>query len=158
MQPIRLIVTLTLALAGYFVPAHAAGQDAEAQVRNAVDGLFEAMRTVDGARAAALFHPEARLLSVSESNGASFLSATPATEFVQAVGTPRTDLWDERISGLEIRVDGNMATAWMNYGFFLGGQFSHCGVNAFQLFEEPEGWRIIQVTDTRRREGCQPPP
>ncbi|HFA51249.1 MAG TPA: hypothetical protein ENJ95_19730 [Bacteroidetes bacterium] len=32
---------------------------------------------------------------------------------------------------------------------------SHCGVNAFHLFKSREGWKITQVTDTRRRNNCQ---
>lgn len=127
---------------------------AEEEVRGMVTALFDAMRTADGERAGALFHPDARLLSIGERNGVPVLSSTPAADFVRAIGTPRTEIWDERISGLEIRVDGNMATAWMNYGFFLGGQFSHCGVNAFQFFRDADGWRIIQVTDTRRQQPC----
>lgn len=75
---------------------------------------------------------------------------------VQAVASPRTEVRDERIWNLEIRVDGNFATAWMNYAFYLDDRFSHCGINSFQLFRGVDGWRIVQVTDTRRREGCQP--
>ncbi len=78
--------------------------------------------------------------------------------FVAAVGTPHDEVWDERIWNVQVRVDGNLATAWMDYAFYLGERFSHCGVNAFQLFRGPEGWRIIQIADTRRREGCQTPP
>ncbi|HYJ79808.1 MAG TPA: hypothetical protein VEW03_09420 [Longimicrobiaceae bacterium] len=74
--------------------------------------------------------------------------------FVRAVGTPHTETWDERISGLEVRIDGPLATAWMNYTFYLDGRLSHCGVNAFQLARTPTGWKTIQITDTRRREGC----
>jgi hypothetical protein len=40
----------------------------------------------------------------------------------------------------------------MNYAFYLDDQFSHCGVNAFQLVRMEAGWQIIQITDTRRRE------
>ncbi|TAK42505.1 MAG: hypothetical protein EPO28_07185 [Saprospiraceae bacterium] len=36
---------------------------------------------------------------------------------------------------------------------------SHCGVNAIQLFKSAEGgWKIIHITDTRRREGCRTEP
>ena len=32
---------------------------------------------------------------------------------------------------------------------------SHCGINAFQLFKSSDGWKVIQITDTRNKEGCQ---
>jgi hypothetical protein len=49
-------------------------------------------------------------------------------------------------------VDGPLATAWMDYTFHVGERFSHCGVNAFQLFRSDDGWQIIQIADTRRSE------
>jgi hypothetical protein len=57
--------------------------------------------------------------------------------------------------GYEIAVDGALATAWILYQFYVGSTFSHCGVNAFQLFKSKDGWKIIQITDTCRREGCE---
>ena len=54
-----------------------------------------------------------------------------------------------------VHIDGHMATAWTPYAFYLGGDLSHCGVNAFQLFNGKDGWKIIRITDTRRREGCE---
>jgi hypothetical protein len=79
-------------------------------------------------------------------------------EFVEAVGTPHDDVWDERIWRQDVQVDGNLASAWTEYTFFLGEKMSHCGVNAFQLFRSETGWKIIQLTDTRRRIDCQSQP
>lgn len=61
-----------------------------------------------------------------------------------------------RIWDVEIQVDGPLATAWVPYVFYVGDQLSHCGVNAFQFAELESGWKIIQVTDTRRR-ACDVP-
>lgn len=37
----------------------------------------------------------------------------------------------------------------------LYGDFSHCGIDAFQLFKDDKGeWKITQIVDTRRKEGC----
>ena len=35
-----------------------------------------------------------------------------------------------------------------------GEQFSHCGVDAFQLAKYQEGWKVVTLADTRQREGC----
>jgi hypothetical protein len=40
------------------------------------------------------------------------------------------------------------------YTFYVGDQMSHCGVNAFQLMKTTEGWKIIGITDTRRKDNC----
>jgi len=151
-QVLTPIVILGLVLS--MSPVQLQGQSADNEVADVVTGLFDAMRTADGAVATALFHPDARLMSASVRNGVPTLSVTPASEFARAVGSPRTEVWDERISGLEIRVDGSLATAWMNYSFYVDDRFSHCGVNAFQLYRGASGWQIIQITDTRRPDQC----
>lgn len=67
---------------------------------------------------------------------------------------PSDQKWDERLLDYNIQVDGNMANAWTPYEFWFNGEFSHCGVNSFQLFKEGEQWKIIYLIDTRRKSGC----
>jgi hypothetical protein len=123
----------------------------EAQVREVIDRLFDGMRRGDSTAVRSVFHPEARMLSTMLQNGNPAMQAGDVDEFVRAVGSPHAEVWDERIDDLEIRVDDPMATAWMTYRFHLGDAFSHCGVNAFDLVRGAEGWRVVQVMDTRRR-------
>ena len=68
---------------------------------------------------------------------------------------PDNQKWDERLLEYKIKVDGNMANAWTSYEFWYNGEFSHCGVNSFQLFKDGEHWKIIYLIDTRRKQGCQ---
>ncbi|CAN5870818.1 nuclear transport factor 2 family protein [soil metagenome] len=139
-------------------PSSALAQSAEQEVMATVQRLFDGMRAGDSTVVRSVFHPSARLVSVGMREGAPVLREDAIDAFVAAVGTPHDEVWDERIWNTQVRVDGNLATAWMDYAFYLGERLSHCGVNAFQLFRGPEGWRIIQIADTRRREGCQTPP
>lgn len=148
------ILILTLLLCGVSSSSIHGQIAAEAEVTAAIERLFDAMRGADGEVAASLFHPDAILVSISEQDGRTDLSQEAATAFIEAIGTPRTEIWDERISNLEVRVDGPLATAWMDYSFYLDGEFSHCGVNAFQLLYEETEWRIFHIADTRRREAC----
>jgi hypothetical protein len=69
---------------------------------------------------------------------------------------PDTLQIEERLLGYSIRVDGPLAQAWTPYEFYLQGDLHHCGVNSFQLFRDPEGWKIIYIIDTRRVIGCDP--
>jgi hypothetical protein len=75
-------------------------------------------------------------------------------DFLNMIATPRKEIFDEQILSFEIRIDGQMATAWTPYKFYLDKTFSHCGVNAFQLFKSENGWKIISILDTRRKEPC----
>jgi hypothetical protein len=154
MRQSRRIPVIAIIILAVLRGVPAVAQSPQDEVREAVQALFDAMRDGDGDRAAALFHPEARLMSVVTTASGSALTSTPVGEFTRAVGSPREVVWDERISELSIRTDGGLATSWMNYSFYLGDQFSHCGVNAIQWARIETEWRIIQITDTRRTESC----
>ena len=47
-----------------------------------------------------------------------------------------------------------MAHVWVPYKFYLNGMLSHCGANSIQLIKEEEGWKIISLLDTRRKNNC----
>lgn len=117
--------------------------------------LFDAMRTGDSAMLQSAFHPNARLQTVfTDKSGKRRVKEESIAAFAEAVGSPHEAVFDEKIWSYDIQIDGLLATAWTEYSFFLGDQFSHCGVNAFQLFQGEEGWKILNITDTRRRENC----
>ena len=42
-----------------------------------------------------------------------------------------------------ITTDGNIASVWAPYEFYLDEVFSHCGTNLFFLVKENEKWRIL---------------
>ena len=50
----------------------------------------------------------------------------------------------------EIKIDGPLANAWVEYEFWLDGKLSHCGVNSIHLIKEKNGWKIFNITDSRR--------
>ncbi len=129
----------------------------EAGVRATIDALFDGMRAGDSTAVRAVFHEDARLHTASGPGETSAVQATPIDAFVEAVGRPHEKVWDERIWNVEIRVDGPLASAWVPYVFYRGDEWSHCGVNALQLIRRADGWRILQITDTRHQE-CSVPP
>lgn len=124
------------------------------EVRAAIGRLFDAMRAGDSTALRAAFHPEARLMRVVRENEQHRLEMTPVDEFVRLVGTPHDEVYDERVDAMEIMIDDGLATAWMDYRFFVGERFSHCGVNAFQMVRSSSGWQVISLVDTAR-EGCE---
>lgn len=155
MRALRLMFPVLLAAAAaspLAAQAPAAQTPEQQEVRQAVERLFNGMRAGDSTVVRAAFHPQARLQTTAVREGQAMLRTDSVDAFVRAVGTPHTEVWDERISNVEIRVDGPLATAWMDYAFYAGDRFSHCGVNAFQFFKAAQGWQIIQITDTRNRE------
>ncbi|HEY0898874.1 MAG TPA: hypothetical protein VGD90_06050, partial [Sphingobacteriaceae bacterium] len=63
-------------------------------------------------------------------------------------------VWDEQITFDAIQVDAGLASVWTSYKFYLGKNFSHCGVNSFQLVKMNGNWKITYLIDTRRKENC----
>lgn len=139
------------------VTISAQAQSAPADVAEVVDRLFDGMRAGDSTAVRSVLHPEARLLTTATRDGKPMLHAASIAQFLEAIGTPHDQVWDERIWDLDIRNDDRLATAWMKYAFYVGDKFSHCGVNAFQFFDGEDGWKVIQITDTRRTDGCDLP-
>lgn len=152
--PGSLGLTLVLGL-GTVPPAHA--QDAAADkspVLAVVRRLFDGMRAGDSAAVRATFHPQALLASAAVRNGTPVFQVDTVDAFVRAVGSPHEQVWDERTRNERVEIDGPLASVWAEYSFYAGKKFSHCGIDAFQLARDGEVWRIVALTDTRRRDGC----
>ncbi len=146
MKQLALLVTVLLAGTG---SAH--GQGAEDDVMQPIQSLFDAMRSGDSALARTVFHPQARLARVPSNDGALTVDDATLESFIAAIGREHDKVWDERIWDWEIKIDGNMATVWTKYAFYLGDEFSHCGVDAFQVVRTGGNWQILNLIDTMRK-------
>jgi hypothetical protein len=156
MKRISHFLTLAL-LAGAF--AHetnaATPPTDETDARQVVDKLFTGMRTGDSTLVRSVFTKTAALTSISKNAADSVVTHKGSIDgFVKAVGTPHKDQWDERIYDVKVSIDGPMAVVWAPYKFYLGDKFSHCGVNVFNLIKTGAGWKINDITDTRRKDAC----
>jgi uncharacterized protein (TIGR02246 family) len=149
------LAVMTLASLG---PAPLRAQDSAAEVVAVVQRLFDAMRAKDTVALRAVFHPEATLTGLGrDQQGHVVVRAVPAARFIAGIAGATAHL-DEQFWNPEVRIDGDLATVWTRYTFYADGALSHCGVDAFQLARMDDGWKIIQIADTRRREGCTGPP
>lgn len=135
--------------------AQAQSSDSQLAIKQTITHFFDAMRNVDSALARKTLHPDVSLKSVSvKKDGSVHIQKETALEVLKAIGMPRKDVWDERILSWDIHIDGALATAWCDYAFYLNDQFSHCGVDAFQLIKYNNQWLISDITDTRRKTSC----
>jgi hypothetical protein len=133
-------------------PAYATDSAAVHQV---VTTLFDGMRTRDTAGMRALFHEPTAMRSAFIRQGTNTVSADGVEDWLQGVASaPDTLFLDERLGPPDIRVDGNLASMWVYYEFYAGDRFSHCGVDSIQLARTDGGWKIILVSDSRRRADC----
>ena len=138
----------------FLLPVSLRAQSEDAAVLAVVQQLFDAMRARDTAKMRATLHPDARMVSPSLRDTAVVVQVESPDGWLGAVARSTGGMPDERTRNPVVRVDGPLASVWMDYSFYVGDRFSHCGVDTFHLVRIAAGWRIIDLADTRRRDGC----
>lgn len=155
MKKILLTLSLFFCLAGALSAQSKEGTEKEAIV-TVIKNFFDAYRAQDTSIMSALFFPGATMGSAgADKEGKPQFRKGDVQSFLNFAGTKNGNYYDERIYSYDVTVDGPLATAWTEYSFFLNKNFSHCGYNMFTLFKSADGWKVINITDTRRKEGCK---
>ncbi len=129
----------------------------KAALKKAVNTLFEGMKNGDSAAVHAVFHDKVVMQGIHFSEKKQqqvFSNGGSLNDFLKAIGTNHDQIWDEKIGKIKVRIDGPLAHAWCNYQFFIGNNFSHCGVDSFTFVKLNNEWKIVQLIDTRRKENC----
>lgn len=126
-------------------------------VHQTIINLFDGMREGDSAKVSATFDPSVRMFSsYRNKEGKLILKEGKLKSFLTAIGTPHDKIWDERLSNTVVYLDGGIAQVWTEYSFYVGDEFSHCGVDAFHLIKDDTGsWKIIHLMDTRKKKACR---
>lgn len=127
-------------------------QTSEDSVKAVVNNLFAAMKNSDATALQAVFADSAILQTIT---AAGRIRNEDVKAFVKQISSLPKEAADERIKFDMVKVDGSLASVWTPYQFYYNGQFSHCGVNSFQLVRLNGSWKIQYLIDTRRRQGCQ---
>jgi hypothetical protein len=162
----RFLIVLTIAFAcvffqqqksyGQLVPAAEGTSTAEDSVKAVINTLFTAMKKADPELLKTCFADSMVLQTISRNKEGKLVVLTdkPAA-FAASISNLAAGDADEQIQFELVRTDGPLAMAWTPYKFYYKGQFSHCGVNSFQLVRFNGEWKIQYIIDTRRRVGCE---
>lgn len=151
---------LLLALGLISISAFAQLPDEKKSVEATIQTLFTAMKKGDSSLLRTAFSDEVTMATVATGKDGNpvIKREVGIANFMKAIGTPHAEPYNEPIWNLKIEVDGRFAQAWCDYAFYLGNNFSHCGVDAFHLFKGSDGkWKVFHLADTRRKEGCNVP-
>ncbi|MCZ4223892.1 nuclear transport factor 2 family protein [Pedobacter rhodius] len=146
------VLALICAFFGQSLKAQSPDEDA---VKKTVNNLFLGMKTGDSTLAASAFAPNSILQTIVSKDGKNTVRTEPVPEFIKFIGTPHKQKYDERIVFTKVLIDGPLASVWTDYKFYVDEQFSHCGVNSFQLVKGEKGWQIVYIIDTRRKDQCK---
>ena len=118
-------------------------QTAQDSVKAAVNTMFTAMINADSTALYSIFSPSAVLQTISSTKeGATVVKTEVITNFASSIGKLKIGDANEQISFGAVHIDGALASVWTPYQFYFKGQFSHCGVNSFQLVRLNGEWKI----------------
>ena len=135
---------------------NACSQSAEDSVKSVIIKMFTGMREADTAMLKSCFADSMIMQTISRNKEGNLIVRNESPfGFISFIAKEAKGNADERISFETIKVDGPLAMAWTPYNFYYKGQFSHCGVNSFQLVRFNGEWKIQYLVDTRRRQGCK---
>lgn len=132
-------------------------QTTEDSVKAVINKMFEGMKNSDAVVLKICFGDSALLQTISRNKDGNVVVRNESVkDFIETISKLAKGAADERITFESIKTDGPLAIVWTPYNFYFNNQFSHCGVNSFQLVRFGEGWKIQYIIDTRRRQGCNP--
>ena len=121
-----------------------------------IQEIFDGMRESDTTKMAPYMHSKVQMQSLNVSNNGNKVSQlSGASGWLDAVAQNKGQVWNEEVNNLQIISDGAVATAWMDYKFYLGSKLSHCGINSFQFVKIDDNWKIIYIIDSRKKKNCQ---
>lgn len=144
---------LLVALAGLSWVGKA--QTASDSVQTVIRSFFDAMYKCDTAALRDCFYTGCIMQTVVNTPDGGRVRNESVDDFIRQIASLQPGDASERIVFEAVKTDGPLAFAWTPYSFYYKSQFSHCGVNCFQLVRISSGWKIHYVIDTRRRNGCK---
>lgn len=156
---IRLIALLCFGSLSISLDAQSSDNETEqAAVLATVDSFFAALARGDrnGLEATTLSGAEF-LISAVDADGEISLNSRSRDEFVSSIANNSASLL-ERYWDATVLIREGIAVFWAPYDFHVDGNFSHCGIDSFQLFKEDGRWKIGNSSYTVERLNCEPSP
>ena len=121
----------------------------EKEVKQVIQNMFQAMLQGDTSLLRTCFSDKVIFQTIVNKPEGAIIKTESINDFIQSVGKQTPNALDERIEFGAIQLDPLMATVWTPYTFYFKGQYSHKGINSFQLVKLKEGWKIQYLIDTR---------
>jgi len=124
----------------------------ETEILAAFQLLFDALESGDEELLRAIVDPSVVMHSSETRDGVTTFGSATLDGLATRITSSDVPLI-ERMWDPVVMVNGPLATVWTPYDFYAGDVFSHCGVDAANLLDTEDGWRIVALSWTR----LQPP-
>lgn len=126
-------------------------------VLDVVQTFFDTMESRDEEAARAILDPEGSFVSVRQQDGRQVVRRSSLSQYLDSLTDGEVTRL-ERMWEPQVLIRGPIAIVWTQYDFYRDGEFSHCGVDAFQLVKGERGWIINGGTYTVEPTGCAESP
>ena len=132
--------------------------DDRALILETVQKFFDSIEFRDRQLLESILVPNSLNISARElDDGEAQLNVMSYDEVVTALTRPGRNAkersWDETVL-----IQGNIAVVWTPYDFHVDGEFSHCGIDSFQLIKQDGQWLISNSSWTLETENCPASP
>ncbi|TYP99632.1 putative lumazine-binding protein [Tenacibaculum adriaticum] len=151
----RIITLLAILALNYVVNAQSSSE--KKAIKNTIETFFEGLHKGDSTLVSSTLHPSIKMQTTFTDKGGEkkLITETKEKVLISIASKKSTDTYLEKLLSYDIKIDGNLASVWTPYEFYYNGNFSHCGANSFQLFNNNGKWEIIYIVDMRRRDNCE---
>jgi ketosteroid isomerase-like protein len=121
----------------------------ETAVLGSVQALFDAIEAKDADAARALTYEDTTFTSLSLGGEGWARRVSSMDQFAAGIAEAAPAL-REVMNHPRVFVDGPLAVVWTPYEFFIDGEKSHDGIDAFVLIREDGMWRVDSLAYTVR--------
>mgnify|MGYP005636202685 FL=1 len=128
----------------------------EKEIKKVIDTFFEGLHKGDSTFIKNTLHNDIKIQTTStDKDGNKILKTDSRQKLLTSIANKNPEhIYLEKLLSYDIKIDGNLASVWTPYEFYFNGNFSHCGANSFQLFNNNGKWQITYLIDMRRRDDC----
>lgn len=153
MRTVLIVIALLLSMLTRGQDRWSPGQK---EVKQTIEDFFDGFHNRDSLQLRRTMDSQIVMHTIAKTkDGKAKLMKGDISAFLAAVSKRSLEVeWEERLLDFKIDANTEIAQVWTPYEFYINKEFSHCGVNIFQLYHNGERWRIIAITDTRKKEGC----
>ncbi len=127
----------------------------EKAIKQTIETFFDGLHKGDSTIVSATMHSSIKIQTTFNRKGKNDIVTDSREKILTGIANKKPEnKYFEKLLSLDIKIDGNLASVWTPYEFYLNDKFSHCGANSFQLFNNNGKWEIIYLVDMRRRKNC----
>ena len=151
----KIIPFLLLLISSLVITAQEKNEQQE--VKKVIETFFMGLHKGDSTIIKSTLHKDIKIQTTfTNREGLKNLNTQSRQALLTGVANKKPEnVYLEKLLSYNIKIDGNLASVWTPYEFYLNDNFSHCGANSFQLFNNNGKWQIIYIIDMRRRDNCK---